>query len=164
MNSLLSLFSPCTFERAEETRIIAAVGQEEYGHRCRTLIATNGRVLLCVEAWKHPEAKTPPFGWSIPAEWFWCFDMMRTGKGVTPSDPSDIERVPENLLESLAVVPGLQWLNIGPVGYWSHGRGKPKRKTRPAPDGLMFFAFDGGTGCAVASEKPVATRRRKVAA
>lgn len=133
---------------ADRTKL--AMGEEAYEHYNWDTAVSNGRVLIVIPRFKHPVGKNPPMGFHFPAEWFWCFSQIELNEDVAPATP---EGVPLELLKSVEALPGIEWKRVLKLNFWSHGRGKPKRKHRPAPDGLAFFKFNGGFGLTIAENK-----------
>lgn len=136
---------------SDARRLRHALGPEAYEHYNWDTAVSNGRVLILIPRFKHPEGVKPRFGFHFPAEWFWCFSQIDDGEDVVPASAEHIARVPEELRESLKVLPELEWMTVTRVNYFSHGNGKPKAKHQPAPDGIAFFRFKGGLGLSVSA-------------
>ena len=129
------------------------LGEEAYAHLHWDTIATNGRVLLCLRRHKHERAVEKRRDFSVPADWFWCFDQIEKDEDVRLALPAEVLQVPEELRASLKILPDLEWLAIRRVNYISHGARGPVAKHRPAPDGIRFFRFAGGLGLSIAENK-----------
>jgi len=133
-----------------DDRLRLAMGDAAYQHYHWDTVACNLRVLLVLPRFKHPEAveNRRPIG--LPAPWFWCLDQVERHHDLENASKAFIERVSLEVRESLQVLPGLEWVKIGRVGFFEHGRGKPKRRFQAPPDDVVFFQFRGGVGCAAA--------------
>lgn len=131
-------------------RLRKVMGDEAYEHFNWDTAVSNGRVLLVLRHYKHPKAVKPPFGFSFPSEWFWCFSQIADNEEIESASSQLIETVPPTILQSLAVLPELQWVRVRQVNFVEHGRGRPKAKTRSAPEGVAFFRFQGGLGLSIA--------------
>ncbi len=155
MKSFLTLWNlrgNLTQTESDHTRRL--IGDEKYEHYNWDTVACNGRVLVLIPRYKHPHGEKPKFGtFTPPAEWFWCFEQIEVGEDIAPASPADIARVPEELREKAAILPGLEWITVQQVNSIEYGNGKPKHKHRPPPDGIMFFRFNGGVGLTVAVRK-----------
>jgi len=154
LNGILNLWSPSAHTRREEELLRSAVSAEEFEQRQWATVACNGSVMLLIENWKHPEGKEPPLGFSFPARWFWCLDQIKLGQSVGPLPAVELERVHELTRSMMDMnLPGLKWHAVHRVHFMSHGRGKPKAKTEPPPDDVLFFTFEGGNGVVAVEPK-----------
>lgn len=137
--------------QTDADRMRAAIGDQAYEHYNWDTAVSNGRVLLVLPRFKHPAGVRAPFGFHFPAEWFWCFEQIEMGEDVEPASVDAVGRVPEELRESVAVLPGVEWMTVRRVNFFNHdGRGAPKRKHQAPPEGIQFFKFHGGVGLSVA--------------
>jgi hypothetical protein len=119
------------------------MGEEAYLERDWDTLVCNGRVLLVFSSWKCPFAKEGPVP-RFQAEWYWCFDQMRKKRDVVPESEKRLSRLAADVRADLQRLPELEFVRVLKVHFWSHGRGKPKAKSMPAPKGLVFFNFAGG--------------------
>jgi hypothetical protein len=134
---------------ARHTR--ALIGEDKYEHYHWDTVVTNGRILLLIPRYKHPQGTKAPFGFHLPAEWFWCFHQIEEGQDCSPTT-APVPRVPDNdILTAAESLPGLEWINIQRVNFTTHERGKSKPGHRPPPEGVQFFRFNGGMGLCIAT-------------
>lgn len=130
-------------------RLRKSMSEEEYEHLHFDTIASNGRVLIYLPRYKHPEAVPAPFGFHFPpAEWLWCFEQIEASEEIEPANPLLVKRVPTDVLKALQVIQNLEWLRVRRVNLIHYGRGKPKHKHQKAPNNVLFFRFNQGLGAA----------------
>jgi hypothetical protein len=111
-------------------------------------VASNGRVVLFLPRCKAPNAVPAPDGWRmLTAEHHWALSQVdEKHPEVTRASAATIQRVPVEIARQLHDLPELEFVEVPRVYYWLHAGGPAKRKSKPAPDNVVYFRFLGGYG------------------
>ena len=131
-----------------DRRLRAALGEEAYEHHHWDAVACNGGVIVVVPHWKFGAEKGR--GPGLRAEYYWAMQAIAAaepeeGAGIRPCTKKEIAAVVPETQALLAELPGLEFMHISKVSFYSTGkRGKQWRK---APKGVRFFRFAAGYGC-----------------
>lgn len=148
--------------RAWELEAEKRLGAEAYAHLNYDTFVTDGQIGLLFQSYRHPQGVDGAY---VPkTDWLWAADEVRKGYCVRAAQPDEIERVPADVRERVALLPSLQYKTVQPYPIWSYGRGKPKKKIQPPPEGVLFFAFTGGVGFCVQAKAEGKRKRKEVAA
>jgi hypothetical protein len=139
-----------------DRRIRAAIGDEAYEHHHWDATAFNGGVIVVVPRWKFKEVRSGSSP-GLPAEYYWAMKAISDpnpdeGHGVRPCTKKEIAAVVPETQALLAELPGLEYMHIKKLSFFSTGkRGKQWRK---APKDARFFRFAAGYGCVSIKEAP----------
>jgi len=134
-----------------DRRLRESMGDEAYEHFHYDLLACNGHILIQIPQYKHPDlTKEASFNRPrFPSPWFWCMADIFDGKdNVMPAYPKMIQCVSPKNQEELSILPGLEFVRITEMRFFSNG----KRKKEPAPMEVIFFRFNRGVGCVVVTK------------
>lgn len=140
-----------------EQRLRSALGEEEYSHLHWDTAATNGEVLVIVPRWKSKEVTG---GWHTwlggRAEDRWAMDQMEDPSpdekcGIRPCRKKEIEQVSAAARELIAELPGVEYMMVRRVSFYSTSRSG--KRWMPAPQDVRYFRFAAGYGLvAIAGE------------
>lgn len=156
LNAILAIWNVRgDLTQSGSTRDRLAMGEERFEHYNWDTAVSNGRVLLVLPRYKHPQANRPLPGFHFPAEWWWCFDQIELQQDIEIAPPALVMTVPEDLRASLSALPELEWIQVQRINYSDN-----KPKSQPAPKGILFFRFKGGLGLSVA---PVPVKITRIA-
>lgn len=132
-----------------DRRMRALLGEEAYEHLHWDAVACNGGVLVVVPRWKFSERDSRPGG-SLSAPYWWAMSSIAD---VDPDPHCCIRRATEDEIAMVAngtqallsELPGLEFMHIGSVSYYSTD--KPgKKQWRKAPGDVRYFRFAAGYG------------------
>lgn len=137
-----------------DRRLKSALGEEAYEHHHWDAVACNGGVIVVVPRWKFgPETRNSP---GLPAEYYWAMKAISNpdpeeGAGIRACTKKEIAAVVPETQALLAELPGLEFMHISKVSFYSTG--KHGKQWRKAPKDVRFFRFAAGYGCvAIAPE------------
>ena len=134
-----------------DQRIKAAIGEEAYQHHHWNAVACNGGVLVVVPRWKFEEGRSRGEGIGLKAQYWWAMaaivqDEPEEGAGVRPCTTKEIEAVALSTQKLLGELPGLEYMHVSKLSYYSTA--KPgKKQWDKAPTDARYFRFAAGYGC-----------------
>jgi len=131
-----------------DRRLRATMPEEAYANHNWDTVACNGGVIVCVPRWKSSEERSESFGLAAP--YWWAMSEISATEldpllGIRLATPKEIAAVVPETQELLTALPGLEYMHIAKVGFYSTSR--KGRKFDKAPQGVRFFRFAAGYGC-----------------
>lgn len=132
-----------------ERRMRSLLGDEAMEHLNYDAVACTGGIMVIVPRWKFQQQDSRP-GPSLPAQYYWAMSSIAEDPpeercGIRPCTPEEIAAVVPETQELLSALPGLQFMRIAKVGFFSSD--KPgKRQWMDAPQGVRYFRFAAGYG------------------
>lgn len=146
VQSVWSYRGDCT--ETGDRRLRATMPEEAYEHHHWNTVACNGGVLVCVPRWKSSEERGQRVG--LDAPYWWAMSEIAAAEpdpalGVRLATAKEIADVVPETQSLLAALPGLEYMRIAQVGFYSTDR--KGRQFDKAPQDVRFFRFAAGYGC-----------------
>lgn len=141
------------FTASGDRRRKLEMGDEAFGHSNWDAVACNGCMVVVVPRWKFGEEKRES-GIGLRAEYWWAMSAIEVdqdGCGVRPCTAAEIAAVVPETQALLAELPGLVFMNISKVSFYSTG--KKWKQWQKAPQDVRFFRFAAGYGCVAIAAK-----------
>jgi len=141
------------FTESGDRRRKLEMGEEAYEHSNWDAVACNGGVVVVVPRWKFGDEKRGE-GLGLRSEYWWAMSAIEVemaGSGIRPCTEEEIARVVPETRQLLAELPGLEFMQISKVSFYSTG--KPgKKQWKDAPQDVRYFRFAAGYGCLAIAE------------
>jgi hypothetical protein len=126
----------------------ATMPEEAYEHYHWDTVACNGGVLVCVPRWKSSEEGDESV--VLRAPYWWAMSEIAAAEpdpslGVRLANAKEIADVVPETQALLSALPGLEYMRIAKVGFYTTAR--KGRTFDKAPQDVRFFRFAAGYGC-----------------
>ena len=136
------------FTETGDRRLRSTMSEEAYENYNWNTVACNGGVIVCVPRWKSSEEQGKSFG--LRAPYWWAMSEIAAAEphpalGIRLATAKEIADVVPETQELLETLPGLEYMRIAKVGFYSTA--SKGRKFDKAPQDVRFFRFAAGYGC-----------------